>query len=150
MDLETKIEKTYDLLKKRSIDDFEIYGTDSDTIRAESKEGSMGSLSKSRESGVGVRLIIDGAMGFAYGAEPTDELVDAAITSADISSRIRTTICLPARRDTKRSISWTLQSACLQQRTVSQGLSPWNAPLVKQTAGSIRSARHRFHAPYPG
>ena len=42
----------------------------------------MGSLSKSRESGVGVRLIIDGAMGFAYGAEPTDELVDAAITSA--------------------------------------------------------------------
>ncbi len=82
MDLETKIEKTYDLLKKRSIDDFEIYGTDSDTIRAESKEGSMGSLSKSRESGVGVRLIIDGAMGFAYGAEPTDELVDAAITSA--------------------------------------------------------------------
>ncbi len=82
MELETKIEKIYDLLKKRSIEDFEIYGTDSDTIRAESKEGAMGSLSKSRESGVGVRLIIDGAMGFAYGAEPTAELVDAAFTSA--------------------------------------------------------------------
>lgn len=82
MELETKIEKIYDLLKRRSIHDFEIYGTDSDTIRAESKEGAMGSLSKSKESGIGVRLIIDGAVGFAYGAEPTTELVDAAVTSA--------------------------------------------------------------------
>jgi PmbA protein len=82
MELETKIEKLCNFLKKRSIDEFEVYGTASDTIRAESKECSMGSLSKSKESGVGVRLIIDGAIGFAYGAEATEDLVDSAMTSA--------------------------------------------------------------------
>jgi len=82
MKLETKIEKTCDLLKKRSIDDFEIYAAASDKILAESKECTMGSLSKSKESGVGVRVLINGAMGFAYGAQATEDLVESAVTSA--------------------------------------------------------------------
>jgi len=82
MELEAKIEKVYDLLKKRSINEFEVYGAASDTIRAESKECAMGSLSTSRESGIGIRLIMDGAMGFAYGADADESLVNSAITSA--------------------------------------------------------------------
>lgn len=82
MELEAKIERLSHLLKKRSIDDFEIYGTATDKIRAESKDYSMGSLNRSRESGLGVRVLLDDAMGFAYGAHPTDELVESALTSA--------------------------------------------------------------------
>ena len=82
MELEAKIERLSHLLKKRSINDFEIYGTASDTIRAESKDYAMGSLNRSRESGLAIRVLLDDAMGFAYGADPTNELVEAALTSA--------------------------------------------------------------------
>lgn len=77
-----KISKTADLLRKRSIHDFEVYGSSVDSIRAESKDCSMGSLNRSHESGISIRVLKDGSMGFAYGPEPTDELIDSAVSSA--------------------------------------------------------------------
>jgi len=82
VEVDDKIEKSVDLLRRRAIDRFEVYGTLSDVLRAESKEGTMGSLVRSRESGVGIRVIRDDAVGFAYGSEVTDDLIDSALTAA--------------------------------------------------------------------
>ncbi len=82
MEVDDKVEKSVALLRKRAIDRFEVYGTLSDVLRAESKEGTMGGLVRSRESGIGVRVIIDDAIGFAYGSEVTEDLIDSALGSA--------------------------------------------------------------------
>jgi len=82
MKLGNKITKAVDLLKEKSISDFEVYGSAVDTIRAESKDCSVGSLSRSNESGISIRILHGGAMGFAYGPEATAELIDAAVSSA--------------------------------------------------------------------
>ncbi|HNY64496.1 MAG TPA: TldD/PmbA family protein [Deltaproteobacteria bacterium] len=80
--MEEKIAQAARLLKDRGIGEYEVYGTSSDNIRAESKEGAMGSLIRSNESGISVRVLIDEAFGFAYGSEATPDLIDSAITSA--------------------------------------------------------------------
>ncbi len=82
MEVDDKIGKSLELLRRRAIDRFEVYGTLSDVLRAESKEGTMGSLVRSRESGVGIRVISDDAVGFAYGSEATEDLIDSALTAA--------------------------------------------------------------------
>lgn len=82
MEVDDKVEKSVELLRRRAVDRFEVYGTLSDVLRAESKEGTMGGLVRSRESGVGIRVIIDDAIGFAYGSEVTEELMDSALASA--------------------------------------------------------------------
>ena len=82
MSLGDKIAKAVDLLKKRAISDFEVYGSAVDTIRAESKDCAVGSLNRSNESGISIRILQDGAMGFAYGPEATAELIDSAMSSA--------------------------------------------------------------------
>jgi PmbA protein len=81
MDLSETMEKALDLLKKRSVSDFEIFGIVSDTIRAESKNAEVEFLTRSSESGISIRILMDNGMGFSYGKEAVDTLVDAAITS---------------------------------------------------------------------
>jgi PmbA protein len=76
------VERAYALLEKRSIKDFEVYGLCSDGIRAESKHGEVDFLNRASESGISIRVIMDGAIGFSYGKDADDALIDAAITSA--------------------------------------------------------------------
>jgi predicted Zn-dependent protease len=82
VEVDDKINRAVESLRRRAINRFEVYGTLSDILRAESKEGTMGSLVRSRESGVSIRVIIDEAFGFAYGSEVTEDLIDSAVTSA--------------------------------------------------------------------
>ena len=82
MDLSETMERARELLEKRSTGDFEIFGMASDTIRAESKKEEVDFLTRSSESGISIRVLIDGGMGFSYGKEADDALVDAAETSA--------------------------------------------------------------------
>ncbi|HHO75782.1 MAG TPA: TldD/PmbA family protein [Deltaproteobacteria bacterium] len=82
MGLGDKIAKAVDLLKAKAIGDFEVFGSSTDTIRAESKDCSPGFLNRSNESGISIRIINDGAIGFAYGPDACESLIDAAITSA--------------------------------------------------------------------
>jgi len=82
MDIEDKISKIKDLLRARSINAFEIFGSVMDSIDVESKNKDVSSLDRCSESGIGLRVLIDGGMGFAYGADPSTELIDAAIQSA--------------------------------------------------------------------
>ncbi|MDT8273461.1 MAG: TldD/PmbA family protein [Desulfomonilia bacterium] len=42
----------------------------------------MSYLNRSKESGISVRVLLDGAMGFSYSPEATEDLVEAAICSA--------------------------------------------------------------------
>jgi PmbA protein len=82
MALQDTVEKAAALLKSKSINDFEIFGVSSDSIRAESKDQEVSFLTRSNESGISIRVLIDGSMGFSYGSEADDHLIDAAITSA--------------------------------------------------------------------
>ncbi|MBN2296986.1 MAG: TldD/PmbA family protein [Deltaproteobacteria bacterium] len=82
MGLGDKIAKAVDLLKAKAIRDFEVYGSATDTIRAESKECSTGFLNRSNESGISIRILNEGSLGFAYGPDASEELIDAAISSA--------------------------------------------------------------------
>lgn len=77
-----RIARAIDLLQKRGIREYEVYASSSDSIRAESKDCAMGSLVRSNESGISLRVLKDGAFGFSFAPEATPELVDAAITSA--------------------------------------------------------------------
>ena len=80
--LDDRIARAIDLLQKRGIREYEVYASSSDSIRAESKDCAMGSLVRSNESGISLRVLKDGAFGFSFAPEATPELVDAAITSA--------------------------------------------------------------------
>jgi PmbA protein len=82
MNLGDKITKAVDLLKERTFSDFEVYGSSIDTIRAESKDCEAGYLNRSAESGISIRILDNGSMGFAYGPEATQGLIDSAISSA--------------------------------------------------------------------
>jgi len=75
------MERARDLLERRNVESYEIYAMSTDTIRAEAKRGGVDSLARSRETGVAVRVLA-GGMGFAYGDEPDESLVDAAVSSA--------------------------------------------------------------------
>ena len=82
MRLRETIERAAELLRKEAISDFEIFGISSDIIRAESKGQQLESLTRSNESGISIRILIEGAMGFSYGFEANENLIDAAVTSA--------------------------------------------------------------------
>ncbi|MGC9323737.1 MAG: TldD/PmbA family protein [Desulfomonilia bacterium] len=82
MELQDKILRAIAVLKEKSIREYEVFGVTSDTIRTESKDYQMAYLNRSKESGISVRVLIDGSMGFSYGPEATGDLIDAAIHSA--------------------------------------------------------------------
>ncbi|HPR53541.1 MAG TPA: TldD/PmbA family protein [Deltaproteobacteria bacterium] len=82
MDLSETMERALTLLKKKSISDFEVFGIASDTIRAEAKKGEVDFLTRSSETGISLRVLTEGGMGFSYGREADEGLIDAAVTSA--------------------------------------------------------------------
>ena len=82
MGLVDTMERARALLKTKSIKDFEVFGIFSDAIRAESNHGEVDFLNRSSESGISIRVLMDGAIGFSYGKDADDALIDAAITSA--------------------------------------------------------------------
>lgn len=82
MNAETLIEQIQDLLKAKAIQKYEIFVAQSDMVRAEAKEGQVQSLDRASESGISIRLLLDGAMGFAYGRAAHPDLIEAAIISA--------------------------------------------------------------------
>lgn len=82
MGLAETMERACALLKNKSIKDFEVFGVISDAIRAESNHGEVDFLNRFSESGISIRVLMDGAIGFSYGKDADDALIDAAITSA--------------------------------------------------------------------
>jgi PmbA protein len=80
--LDDKIEKALLLLKKKGIKDYEIFASSGDIIRAEAEDGSMKNLERAAEAGVSIRILTEGSMGFAYGKDADDRLVDSVIKSA--------------------------------------------------------------------
>lgn len=80
--LDDKIEKALSLLRKKGIKDYEIFASSGDIIRAEAEDNAMKNLERSAESGVSLRILIEGSMGFAYGKDADEKLIDSAIKSA--------------------------------------------------------------------
>jgi PmbA protein len=82
MDLSYLMDKAAGILSKRSVEACEVYGMSIDTVRAEAKDQAVETLNRSKERGVAVRVLTRDGMGFAYGDDPDDALVDAALNSA--------------------------------------------------------------------
>jgi len=80
--LDESMERAFALLKDRSIKDFEVFGVHSDIIRAESRRSEVDFLNRSSETGISIRILVDGSLGFSYGKEADATLIDAAMTSA--------------------------------------------------------------------
>jgi PmbA protein len=80
--LDEKIDKALSLLKNKGINSYEVYASSGDIIRAEAEEHEMKNLERATESGISVRILAEGSMGFAYGKDADEELIDSAIKSA--------------------------------------------------------------------
>jgi PmbA protein len=80
--LDEKIEKAVSLIKNAGIDRYEVFSLSADIIRAESENRLMKGLERSSESGLGIRILKNGSMGFAYGSHADKNLIDSAIVSA--------------------------------------------------------------------
>jgi PmbA protein len=80
--LDEKIEKALSLLKNKGIGSFEIFASFSDTIRADAEEGEMKNLERAAESGISLRILSSGSMGFAFARDAGEELIGSAIKSA--------------------------------------------------------------------
>ncbi|MEN6475521.1 MAG: TldD/PmbA family protein [Syntrophaceae bacterium] len=76
------IERIQELLAKKSLHEYEIFVASTDKLRAEAKEGVVHSLDRASETGLSLRILLDGAFGFAYGSRADEELVEAALLSA--------------------------------------------------------------------
>ncbi|HOM29388.1 MAG TPA: TldD/PmbA family protein [Deltaproteobacteria bacterium] len=87
MDIDLLMEKAVDLLGRRSVEAFEVFCSSTDTTRVEAKHQAVETLNRHRETGLAIRVLTSDGMGFAYGDEPDDALVDAAVTSARHQTR---------------------------------------------------------------
>lgn len=76
------IAQVQDLLGKKALRDYEIFVASTDKLRAEAKDGGVHSLDRASETGLSLRILLDGAFGFAYGSTPEEGLVEAALLSA--------------------------------------------------------------------
>lgn len=124
MDLADTMERACALLKKRSAGAFEVFGMASDIIRAESRKGEVDFLTRSRETGIGIRVLINGSMGFSCGREADEALVDAAMTSArhqfsdDINHFPEPQGVYPAIQDPDPGIAGLDPDGCIRQATL--------------------------------
>lgn len=71
-----------EVLAKKSLHAYEIFVSSTDKLRVEAKDGEVQSLDRATETGLGLRILFEGAFGFAYGSRAEDELVEAALLSA--------------------------------------------------------------------
>lgn len=80
--LDEKIEKALSLLKSKGIKNYEVFASSGDIIRAEAEDGAMKNLERAKEAGISVRILAEGSMGFAYGKDADEKLIDSTIKSA--------------------------------------------------------------------
>jgi PmbA protein len=103
------VDQAQTILKKKSIDGYEIYFNESIHFEVESKEGKIESLETSRYLGVAFRILNHERMGFSYStfldpspsaAEPTsgglDRMIDHAIRGAEATTPDRCLDFAPA------------------------------------------------------
>lgn len=82
MDLKNQAFHAAELLEAQGINEYEVWCSSVDTVRAERRERCLHAVNHAREGGVAVRVIVDGSLGFAYAREASAALVDAALTTA--------------------------------------------------------------------
>ena len=76
------IARIQEVLARKALREYEIFVASTDKLRAEAKDGSVHSLDRASETGLSLRVLVDGAFGFAYGSRPDEDLVEAALLSA--------------------------------------------------------------------
>ncbi len=80
--LDEKIGRALSLLKSKGINSYEVFASSGDIIRAEAEEREMKNLERATESGISVRILAEGSMGFAYGKDADKSLIESAMKSA--------------------------------------------------------------------
>ncbi|MGM0364910.1 MAG: TldD/PmbA family protein [Actinomycetota bacterium] len=89
--LEKVIKKTAGKISRSQADEYEIFGISSTETEIEVYEGEIESLSLSDSRGIGIRVIKEGAVGYAFtsslGERDISECIDKAVTNAKVTSR---------------------------------------------------------------
>ena len=70
-DTEKIVDQALDLLRKRTIDGYEIFLEESSHFEVESKEGKVDTLQASRPWGMALRILNRGRTGFSYTTSPS-------------------------------------------------------------------------------
>lgn len=79
-----------DVARSRSLD-AEVLGTETRELTLESFEGAVSELKHARRGGIGVRVVVDGATGYAYSEELTPSSLEWALDEATENARLQDT-----------------------------------------------------------
>ncbi len=77
-----------DAARARSLD-AEVLGSETRELTLESFEGALSELKHARRGGIGVRVVVDGATGYAYSEELTPSALDWALDEAAENARLQ-------------------------------------------------------------
>ncbi|MGV8979626.1 TldD/PmbA family protein [Clostridium sp.] len=87
--MKTEILKTLDMLKEKGIDYADIRMVDRTCENISTEDLKLANISNSRSKGVGIRVILDGSLGFAS-TQNSDELETTALYALDLAKASRT------------------------------------------------------------
>jgi PmbA protein len=96
-DVDKVIDQALSILRKKSLDGYEIFLEESSHFEVESKEGKVDTLQASQPWGMGLRVLNGGRMGFSYTTSPSvstsgslrkglERLVEDAMASSEVTS----------------------------------------------------------------
>ncbi|SMP01820.1 PmbA protein [Desulfurobacterium pacificum] len=86
--MEKLIERAASILKKQSIENFDIYGVESKGFSVEVKSGKVEKIKSSNKKGLAFRVVVDGRLGFSYTSDVSDDGIKVAIECAKENSRV--------------------------------------------------------------
>ena len=81
------VEKTASILRKQSVDGFDIYCTESVGFTVEVRNSSVETIKTAHTVGLAVRVLVDGRLGFAYTTDTSDDSVAVTIECAKENAR---------------------------------------------------------------
>lgn len=77
--LQSKVIKALEICRKKGAQAAEVYVENKSTLNVEISGGQFKSLSQAREYGIGIRIIQNGALGFAYTSDLNDKAIKSTI-----------------------------------------------------------------------
>jgi PmbA protein len=142
------IDQTLDLLRKKSLDGYEIFLEESSHFEVESKEGKVDTLQASRSWGMALRILNQGRTGFSYTTSPygsssgrfregLERVVGDAVASAEVTSPDPCFDFAPALKEPPPALTIFDESLA----GVSEKRKIENARILEETARSVDTGR---------
>ena len=86
--MEKLIEKSLAMLKKQSLDNFDVYGVSSIGITVEVKDSKVDKIKNFIKEGIAFRVVVNGRLGFAYTTDVSEDGIKVAIECAKGNAKV--------------------------------------------------------------